>query len=113
MRSPTAIEEHRYNEAAGALYHFVWNVFCDWYLELIKPILGGTDEAAKTETRHCAAWVLDQILVLLHPFMPFVTEELWQQDRAHGPRADWLIDARMAAATRALAMPRRMRRSTG
>ena len=85
-----AIEEHRYNEAAAALYHFVWNVYCDWYVELIKPILGGSDEAAKKETQASAAWVLDQILVLLHPFMPFVTEELWQQT---APREHWLMEA--------------------
>ena len=85
-----AIEEHRYNEAAAALYHFVWNVYCDWYVELIKPILGGTDEAAKRETQASAAWVLDQILVLLHPFMPFVTEELWQQTAT---REHWLMEA--------------------
>ena len=85
-----AIEEHRYNEAAGALYQFVWNVYCDWYVELIKPILGGTDEAAKKETQASAAWVLDQILVLLHPFMPFVTEELWQQTAV---REHWLMEA--------------------
>ncbi|MCB1380583.1 MAG: class I tRNA ligase family protein, partial [Alphaproteobacteria bacterium] len=85
-----AIEEHKYNEAAGALYQFVWNVYCDWYLELIKPILNGSDEAAKAETRASAAWVLDQILLLLHPFMPFVTEELWQQTAA---REQWLIEA--------------------
>ncbi len=85
-----AIEEHRYNEAAGALYQFVWNVYCDWYVELIKPILGGTDEAAKKETQASAAWVLDQILVLLHPFMPFVTEELWQQTAT---REHWLMEA--------------------
>ena len=85
-----AIEEHRYNEAAAALYQFVWNVFCDWYVELIKPILGGTDEAAKKETQGSAAWVLDQILILLHPFMPFVTEELWQQTAT---RDHWLMEA--------------------
>jgi valyl-tRNA synthetase len=85
-----AIEDHRYNEAAGALYQFVWNVFCDWYVELIKPILGGTDDAAKTETQASTAWVLDQILLLLHPFMPFVTEELWQQTAA---RDHWLMEA--------------------
>jgi valyl-tRNA synthetase len=83
-----AIEEHRYNEAAGALYQFVWNVFCDWYVELIKPILSGSDEAAKSETRQSTAWVIDQILLLLHPFMPFVTEELWQQ---LAQRSEWLI----------------------
>jgi valyl-tRNA synthetase len=71
------LEARRFNEAAGALYKFVWNVYCDWYLEFIKPLLNGDDEAAKLETRRTAAWVLDQILVLLHPFMPFITEELW------------------------------------
>jgi valyl-tRNA synthetase len=73
------IEAYRFNEAAGALYKFVWNVFCDWYVELIKPLLNGEDEAAKQETRRTAAWALDRILMLLHPFMPFVTEELWQR----------------------------------
>jgi valyl-tRNA synthetase len=89
-----AIEEHRYNEAAAALYQFVWNVFCDWYLELIKPVLGGSDAPAKAETRAAAAWTLDRILLLLHPFMPFVTEELWQKT---GLRATWLIDAEWPA----------------
>jgi valyl-tRNA synthetase len=74
-----AIEEHKYNEAAGALYQFAWNVYCDWYVELIKPILSGTDETAKAETRACAAWAFDQILLLCHPIMPFITEELWQK----------------------------------
>jgi hypothetical protein len=55
------LEARRFNEAAGALYRFVWNVYCDWYLEFIKPLLNGEDEAAKTETRRTAAWVLDQI----------------------------------------------------
>ena len=83
-----ALDEYKFNEAAAALYQFVWNVFCDWYLELIKPILIGTDEAAKAETRGTTAWVMDQILLLLHPFMPFVTEELWQQT---AKRKQWLI----------------------
>ncbi len=83
-----AIEDYKFNEAAGTLYHFVWNIFCDWYLELVKPILGGEDEPAKTETRATTAWVIDQILLLLHPFMPFLTEELWQQT---GKRKEWLI----------------------
>ena len=74
-----AIEEYKFNEAATALYQFAWNVFCDWYVELIKPILTGEDETAKAETRATAAWVLEQIFTLLHPFMPFITEELWQQ----------------------------------
>ncbi len=72
-----AIEHHRYNEAAGALYGFIWRVFCDWYLELIKPVLDGEDSDAKTETQLFAGWTLEQILRLLHPFMPFITEELW------------------------------------
>ncbi|HEY6670172.1 MAG TPA: valine--tRNA ligase, partial [Methyloceanibacter sp.] len=72
-----ALEAFRFNEAAGAIYHFIWHVYCDWYLELIKPILAGSDADAAAETRAMAAFVLDQALLLLHPFMPFVTEELW------------------------------------
>ncbi len=75
---------YRFNEAAGAVYHFVWDVFCDWYLEFIKPVLNGGDESEKRETRHTAAWVLDRILQLLHPFMPFITEELWARMAEHG-----------------------------
>jgi valyl-tRNA synthetase len=71
------LESYRFNDAAGALYHFVYDVFCDWYLEISKPVLNGSDEAAKAETRATAAFVRDQILKLLHPFMPFITEELW------------------------------------
>ncbi len=74
-----AIEAYKFNEAAGAVYDFTWGTYCDWYLELAKPILNGADEAAKTETRATAAWVLDQVLKLLHPFMPFITEELWDR----------------------------------
>jgi valyl-tRNA synthetase len=89
-----AIEEHRYNEAAATAYGFVWHVFCDWYLELIKPILMGEEEG-RGETRAAAAWVLDQILLLLHPFMPFITEELWQKTAELGPvRETPLIMAR-------------------
>jgi valyl-tRNA synthetase len=72
-----AIETYKFNEAAGAIYRFVWNVYCDWYLELAKPMLTGPDGAGKDETRAMVAWVRDEILKLLHPFMPFVTEELW------------------------------------
>jgi valyl-tRNA synthetase len=87
------LEARRFNEAAGALYKFVWNVYCDWYLEFIKPLLNGEDEAAKTETRRTAAWVLDQILILLHPFMPFITEELWARTGDYGTkRAGMLIN---------------------
>ncbi|HEU0018221.1 MAG TPA: valine--tRNA ligase, partial [Methyloceanibacter sp.] len=72
-----ALEAYRFNEAAGAIYSFIWHKFCDWYLELIKPILSGPDQDAAAETRAMTAWVLDRALKLLHPFMPFVTEELW------------------------------------
>jgi valyl-tRNA synthetase len=72
-----AIEDYRFNEAAGAIYRFVWNVYCDWYLELAKPVLIGEDGSAKTETRAMVAFARDEILKLLHPFMPFITEELW------------------------------------
>jgi valyl-tRNA synthetase len=85
-----ALEAYRFNDAAGAVYRFTWNVFCDWYLELIKPVLAGADEAAAAETRATAAWALDRILRLLHPFMPFITEELFQ---ATGPERGWLIAA--------------------
>ncbi|MCI5073806.1 valine--tRNA ligase [Oricola sp.] len=73
----TGIDQYRFNEAAGAAYSFVWHTFCDWYLELLKPIFNGDDEAAKTEAQACAAYVLDGVYKLLHPFMPFMTEELW------------------------------------
>ncbi len=114
-----ALADLRFDDAANAVYQFVWSRFCDWYLELIKPVLsplapaggagggdsqtsappaeipspnpsregGGNDE----ETRLVAGWVIDQILVLLHPFMPFITEELWH---AMGPRETDLIVAR-------------------
>ena len=72
-----AIEAYRFNDAANAIYRFVWNVYCDWYLELAKPVLMGEEGAAKSETRAMVAWARDEILKLLHPFMPFITEELW------------------------------------
>ena len=78
-RVSQAIDGYRFNDAANALYQFVWNTFCDWYVEFAKPVLQGEDAAAKAETRATAGWVLDQILHLLHPFMPFITEELWEQ----------------------------------
>ena len=101
-----ALADLRFDAAANAIYHFVWDRFCDWYLELVKPIFSeparpepvegqanvahgstGSPRAVLDETRITAGWVLDQILVMLHPFMPFVTEELWskQGDRAEYP----------------------------
>ena len=72
-----ALEAYRFNDAAGAIYRFVWNVYCDWYLELAKPVMMGEDSPAKAETQAMVAWARDEILKLLHPFMPFITEELW------------------------------------
>ena len=85
------LEMYRFNEAAGAAYQFVWGTYCDWYLELIKPILTGPDGKAKDETRATAAWVLDEILKLLHPFMPFITEELWAKTAETGPARTSLL----------------------
>jgi valyl-tRNA synthetase len=86
-----AIEGYRFNDAAAAAYRFVWNVYCDWYVELSKPLLTGADGAAKDETRATAAWALDEILKLLHPFMPFVTEELWRVTAEQGPKRDTML----------------------
>jgi valyl-tRNA synthetase len=72
-----ALDAYRFDEAAAQLYHFVWGTFCDWYIEFTKPILQGDDAAARTETQATMAWVLGNILRLLHPIMPFITEELW------------------------------------
>ena len=85
------LEARRFNEAAGAAYRFVWNVYCDWYLEFIKPLLNGEDETAKQETRRTAAWVLDQILILLHPFMPFITEEIWTRMGEYGHKRTGML----------------------
>ena len=91
-----ALEGCGFDGATAALYRFIWNVYCDWYLELAKPILNGSDEAAKAETRAMVAWTLDQILVLLHPVMPFITEELWAKTAEEGgpARAGLLIAQR-------------------
>ncbi len=78
------LDQFRYSDAANAIYHFVWDRFCDWYLELIKPVLNDGAFAEQAETRAVAGWVLDQVLVLLHPFMPFVTEELWHKLASRG-----------------------------
>nr|WP_295981371.1 valine--tRNA ligase [uncultured Agrobacterium sp.] len=86
-----ALENFRFNDASGILYRFVWNQFCDWYLELLKPVFGGEDEKAKTESQACAAYVLDEIYKLLHPFMPFMTEELWAHTAGEGEERDDLL----------------------
>ncbi|RKF14134.1 valine--tRNA ligase [Roseovarius spongiae] len=97
-----ALAQYRFNDAAGALYAFVWGKVCDWYVEFSKPLLMDGDDATKAETRATMAWVIDQCLILLHPIMPFITEELWgtlgQRD-AMLAHTDWpgygadLIDA--------------------
>ena len=95
------LEAYRFNEAAGAIYKFTWNVFCDWYVELSKPTLQGEDGADKDETRATAAWTLGQILKLLHPFAPFVTEALWASFGEGGQ----LITAEWPRAEAALSSP--------
>ena len=85
------LEAYRFNEAAASAYRFVWNTFCDWHLELAKPVFNGDDESAKDETRATTAYVLDKILVLLHPFMPFITEELWERTGEAGPARDGFL----------------------
>ncbi|MFK4811100.1 valine--tRNA ligase [Devosia sp. ZW T5_3] len=85
------IVDYKFNEAANAAYDFVWGTFCDWFVEFAKPVFNGTDEAAKAETRATAAWALDQILTILHPFMPFVTEELWAETGKFGPARESML----------------------
>ena len=86
-----AFDTYRFDEAANRLYQFVWGTFCDWYLEFTKPILQSGDAAARAETQATTAWVLGRIVHLLHPIMPFVTEELWEN--LAGPDAELLLTA--------------------
>ncbi len=97
-----ALESYRFNDAANGLYAFVWGKVCDWYVELSKPLLQGDDAEAQAETRATMRWVLDQCMVLLHPIMPFITEELWGLTGSRAKmavHADWptygteLVDA--------------------
>ncbi|MHA6692871.1 valine--tRNA ligase [Devosia sp. A449] len=85
------IVDYKFNEASNAAYDFVWGTFCDWYVEFAKPVFMGENEAAKAETRATAAWALDQILAILHPFMPFVTEELWAETGKFGPAREAML----------------------
>lgn len=71
------LNNFRFSDAANAVYQFIWGTFCDWYIELIKPIFYGENADEIKEIRAVTAWTLDRILVMLHPFMPFITEELW------------------------------------
>ncbi|MEM6972431.1 MAG: valine--tRNA ligase [Pseudomonadota bacterium] len=93
-----ALAAYRFNDAATTLYDHIWKTFCDWYLELSKPLLQGEDAGAQAETRATAAWALDRIIICLHPIMPFVTEALWEETgaRAGGrpgmcAHADWPV----------------------
>jgi valyl-tRNA synthetase len=106
-----ALDDYKFDQAASGVYQFVWHTFCDWYLEFAKPVLQGEDGAAKQETRAATAWTLNIILRLLHPIMPFLTEELWEQfgdsellitsawpagdiapiDRAAAAEMDWVV----------------------
>lgn len=87
-----SLKSYRYNDAAMTLYHFAWGTFCDWYIEFTKPLLNGNDEAVKQETRDTTGWVLDQLLTLLNPIMPYITEELHAHLVGKGelPKEDWL-----------------------
>jgi valyl-tRNA synthetase len=87
----SAIETYKFNDAANSIYRFVWSVYCDWYVELTKPVLTGADGPSKTETRATAAFVQDEILKMLHPFMPFLTEELWGVTGQVGPKRKTLL----------------------
>jgi valyl-tRNA synthetase len=102
------IEAQRFNDAASTVYHFVYDIFCDWYVEITKPIFQTGSDVAKAETRATTAWARDQILKLLHPFMPFITEELWART-SEAPRdtllilAQWPTPIRIAGADTAKA----------
>jgi valyl-tRNA synthetase len=102
-RTREALEGYRFNEAAGALYQFTWSEFCDWYVELAKPSLESDDSTRREETRATAGWVLAQLLHLLHPLTPFVTEELWE--RRYGAPGGLLIAARWPEPPAALVDP--------
>ena len=75
------LKDYRFDEAAKNAYQFAWHSYCDWYLELSKTILFSDDEDAKDEIREVSAYIFKQILILLHPFIPFVTEEIWLKNK--------------------------------
>ena len=95
------LNNFRFSDAANAVYQFVWGTFCDWYIELIKPIFYGENAAEIKEIRAVTAWTLDRILIMLHPFMPFITEELWDNLTARSCKlihAAWPADENVNAA---------------
>lgn len=90
-----SLNSYRFSEAANAVYQFVWGTFCDWYIELSKPVFYGENAEDIKETRAVASWVLDRILTILHPFMPFVTTELWNNLTTRSQKlikAQWPLD---------------------
>jgi len=87
-----SLANYRFNDVANGLYAFVWGKVCDWYVEFSKPLLNNEDQTVVDETKNTLAWVLDQCLILLHPIMPFITEELWSSVGKHQKlliHADW------------------------
>ncbi|MEM1130401.1 MAG: class I tRNA ligase family protein, partial [Pseudomonadota bacterium] len=88
-----ALAAFRFNDAAGALYAYVWGRVCDWYVEFAKPLFASEDPDIVRETRATMRWVLDQCLILLHPMMPFITEELWTLTAPAGGRPKMLVHA--------------------
>ena len=98
------LNNYRFSDAANAVYQFVWGTFCDWYIELTKPIFYGENADDIKETRATAAWVLDRILLILHPFMPFVTAELWNNLTARNTKlikAEWPMNEKIVEADKA------------
>ena len=97
-KAAEALKGYKFNEAAMELYHFAWGTFCDWYIEFTKPLITGADAAVKQETQDTTGWVLDQLLLLLNPIMPYLTEELHMNllgnSGASSDKADWLQSKR-------------------
>lgn len=97
QKTAEALDAYKFNEAANHLYHFAWGTFCDWYVEMSKPMLQGADEAEKAETRATAAWVFDQLILMLNPVMPFISEELhahlYGKDPDATDKQEWLLTA--------------------
>lgn len=85
------LEAYKFNEASSAIYQFTWGTFCDWYLEFTKPLLAAGDDALKAEIRGTTGWVLEQILRMLNPFMPYVTEELYANIAKHAKEDRLLV----------------------
>ena len=95
------IKEYRFDEAAKNVYQFVWYSFCDWYLELSKTIYNSDNQHSKVETRNVSAYVFKEILILLHPFIPFITEEVWLKNKLDKNNEDYLMFANWSKIGRA------------